>query len=432
MERPKPTPTFSRRGLIKGALAAGGLAAGGRLLGPVGDALAAEDRPHFVHIFLNGGFNALFAGNADKFLTGNVFGVTSSNIKNVGNGVFTDAETLGTLPQFALDHWAAVGIHHKEARHTLAITTRSGGERAILMDGADSYLNKLAHAMGGDSALKSVYFGDRQVAYQPQKAYEAEDDKGKMLKVSLERISDLKDAIKALGAEPPDPNAPARTDAALSLETSDALSKRMAKRNPTRLVALDDSYKAVVEALRKPPPPPVTFADIAAAYDIGASTEVSSFASMMAGAEIMIRAANSNVVHVCDLGYAAWDFHGATNGRSDDGLYSRRKWKGEGAFKGSRIAPLRTFVSRMLNAPGRNVVICISGELARLPDGSHADGTVAVLLGKHVKRGVSYGVDSRARFVPGTPGVPAFWAAVADALKIPGRPFGANPHAIIA
>ena len=65
---------LSRRGILKGALAAGGAALGSRIAGPlVGDAFAAGEPSHFVHIFFNGGLNALFAGNADKYLTGNVF-----------------------------------------------------------------------------------------------------------------------------------------------------------------------------------------------------------------------------------------------------------------------------------------------------------------------------------------------------------------------
>ena len=227
---------LSRRGLIKGAMAAGGLAAGTRILGPIGNALAAPETSHFVHIFFNGGFNALFAGNADKFVAGNVFGVTSTNIKTIGNGVVTDAASFGTLPQFALDHWAAIGMRHGNALHTTPQNLRSGGERAILKDGNDCYLNKLAHAMGGDSPLKAVYFGDRAPAYQEQPAY---------MGVPLQRVSDLGDAIKALGADTPDPDAPNRDLAAASLETSQAISKRQIETNPGNLTPLTSAYIAM-------------------------------------------------------------------------------------------------------------------------------------------------------------------------------------------
>jgi hypothetical protein len=83
----------------------------------------------------------------------------------------------------------------------------------------------------------------------------------------------------------------------------------------------------------------------------------------------------------------------------------------------------------MLNLPDRNVVVCISGELVRLPSGDHGDGTVAALFGKYVKQGLSFGVNAQARFATGTPGVEPFWSCVAAACKVPGQPFGANPHA---
>jgi hypothetical protein len=416
---------LSRRGLLRGAAATIGAAVGVRALGPIGKVLAAPEPSHFVHIFFNGGLNALFAGNADKFLTGNVFGVTSTNIKEVGgagSGIFTDAATFGTFPDFALQHWGAVGMRHGSALHTTPQNLRSGGERAILMDGAESNLAILAHAMGGDSPLKAVYFGDRAPAYQAQRAYQG---------VALQRISDLSDAIKALGAGEVDPNAPNRALVAASLETSEALSKRQLERNGSALLGLGQAYDAAIEALAKPPPKPVTFAEINTAYGLGGSTAVRGFPSMLAGAEIMIRAAGSNVINITDTGLASWDFHQVGTGGSLNGFYSRRKLLGQGGFAGDRIAPIRRFLERMINLPDRNVVVCISGELVRLTNGDHGDGTVAVLFGKYVKRGISFGVNAQSRFAQGTPGVKAFWAAAAAALRVPGQPFGANPHPVI-
>lgn len=415
---------LSRRGLLKGALAAAGAAAGARALGPlVGEAHAAAEPSHFVHIFFNGGLNALFAGCADKFLTGNVFGVTSTNIKNVGNGVFTDAATFGTLPQFALDHWAAIGMKHNNALHTTPQNLRSGGERAILTNGSTCYLNELAFHMGGDSAFKAVYFGDRAPAYQNQPAFQG---------VPLQRVSDLKNALSAAGGDAPDPDAPERGAAAETLEAASEMSDRQIKTNPGRLSSLTDAYTSAVASLRKPLPPPVTFAEINTAYGLNGASAVNSWASMLAGAEIMIRAAGTNVVNICDFGLASWDFHQLSGGRSQNGTFSRNKFLGQGGFGANRIAPIRTFLTRMLNAPDRNVVVCISGELVRLPNGDHGDGTVAMLFGKHVKRGLSFPVNTQSRFAANTPGPKAFWAAVAAALKVPGQPFGANPHPLIA
>jgi hypothetical protein len=418
-------PKLSRRGILKGALAAGGAAIGARVAGPFAEreAFAATEPSHFVHIFFNGGLNALFAGNADKYITGGTFGVTSTNVKKVGSGVFTDASTFGTFPQFALDHWGAVGIHHGNALHTTPQNLNSGGEHAIIMDGADCYLNELAHAMGGDSALKSVYFGDRPPAYRAPRAYTG---------VSLQKVSDLKDAIDALGAAAePDPNAPTRAGAAIALESAQAMSARAMQESPTRLTALGEAFTAAVAALKKPAPPPVTFSDISEAYGLGGSRSVSSWASMLAGAEIMIRAAGTNVINITDFGLASWDFHQVGSGGSLNGYYSREKLLGQGGFGANRIAPIKTFLSRMLNLPDRNVVVCLSGELVRLPSGDHGDGTLAVMFGKYVKQGVSYGVTAQSRFAAATPGVKGFWAAAAAALKVPGTPFGANPHPIV-
>ena len=86
----------------------------------------------------------------------------------------------------------------------------------------------------------------------------------------------------------------------------------------------------------------------------------------------------------------------------------------------------------MLNLPDRNVVVCISGELVRLTNGDHGDGTVAAVFGKYVQQGVSFGVNAQSRFASGTPGVRQFWAAIASAVRAPGQPFGANPHALTA
>ena len=414
---------ISRRAWLKGALSVGAAAAGTRLGGPfVKHALAAAEPSHFVHVFFNGGLNALFAGNADKYLTGNVFGVTSSNIKEVGNGVFTDASTFGTFPKIALDHWAAIGMRHGSALHTTPQNLKSGGERAILRDGADSNLTKLAHAMGGDSPFKAVYFGDRAPAYQEQPAFQG---------VALERVTSLTDALGALGAGTPDPDAPSRDLAAASLEASETMSQRQLQLSPDRLGSLGDAYASAVAALRKPAPKPVTLSELAKAYDLGTSTDVKSFGAMLAGAEIMIRAANTNVINVTDFGLASWDFHQTSGGLSSNGTFSRRKMLGTNGFKGDRIAAIRTFLDRMLSLEGHNVVVCVSGELVRLPNGDHGDGTVAALFGKRVKQGVSFGVDARSRFAGGTPPVKGFWAAVAAACGVSGQPFGANPHALV-
>src|SRR4051812_30953799 len=106
-------------------------------------------------------------------------------------------------------------MRHGNALHTTPQNLNSGGERAILRNGGNCYLNQLAYYMGGDSAFKAVYFGDRAPAYQAQPTFQG---------VPLQRVSDLGDAIKALGAQAPDPSAPDRALASSVLASSQEMS----------------------------------------------------------------------------------------------------------------------------------------------------------------------------------------------------------------
>ena len=412
--------TVSRRGFLKGVAAAAGAAAGARIAGPfVRTAAAATETSHLVHIIFPGGYNGLFGGCADKFIGNTDFGVTSSNVKNVGSGVFTDAATLGTLPLFALDHWAAIGTRHGVTSHL-----SNGAEKALLFDGTNSYLNQLAYAMGGSSSLKSVQFGDR-MPYGPQPSFNG---------VSLQRVTDLGSVIKQLGdAQTPDPTIPDRMLASAALAASRDMSGSQFANNAASLTSASDSYKAAIDTLATPAPPtpPVTFADIQAAYGLS-GTAVNSFSAMMAGAEVMIRAAGSNVINVTDLGFVLWDFHQVSGGRSLNGDYSRTKFsRSFNGGGGPIIAALKTFCSRMLNLPGKNVVVALSGDFVRLPTGDHGDGTMVTVMGKYVKQGVSFPIDGNARFAPGSPGSKQLWSYLAAALKVQGTPFGANPHAAL-
>ena len=414
---------FSRRGLLKGALGIGAAAAGARLVGPwIAEAQAATETSHFVHIFFHGGLNALFAGCAQQ-LRGN-FGVTDSNILSVGNGVTTDKDTFGTFPKFALDHWAAIGLRHGDAGHTVPSNATRGGEMAIVGNGSYCYLNQLAAAMGGDSAFKAVLFGRRSRDYgvfQPWPAVSG---------VSLQRISNLRDALSAVGAEAPTPNAPNRAHLASTLETSEDVSSRHMARNPGGLVSLAESYDAAVTSLRKPLPPRVTFEEVNQAYGLGGRSAIvpggaTSFAAQLAGAEIMIRAAGSNVIHLTDF-EPMWDFDANVNGPR-----SRARFLGTGTY--ARLPPIRTFLERMLNFPGKNVVVAISGEFVRRLTGhGHGNGIVTAVFGKHVKQGLSFPIDKEARFSTNTPDSKGFWAGIAAACRVPGQPFGANPHALLA
>jgi hypothetical protein len=55
---------------------------------------------------------------------------------------------------------------------------------------------------------------------------------------------------------------------------------------------------------------------------------------------------------------------------------------------------------------------------------------MVTVLGKYVKNTVTFPCDGRAKFAQGTPTGKTLWAAIAQAARVPGTPFGANPHAI--
>jgi hypothetical protein len=412
---------LSRRGLLKGFAGAAGLMAGSRLGGPLlRNAWAAGEPSHLVFIYLPGGFNAALGGVAAPFVTGNKFGLTSTNIMTVGSGVTTDKATMGTLPAFAQQHWFSVGTRHGVSSHTTPDNSNGGGERALTRKGTTSYLTRLASVMGGDSALKAVHLGDYP-AYRTQPATGG---------VSLQRISDLGTAIKALGAGAADPNAPDRAIAGDGVAAAQAISKQQIDANAESLLSVNEAYEASIATFRKPAPKPVTFSEISTAYGLGGATGVTGFASQLAGAEVMIRAAGSNVVSVFDSGFVGWDFHQVSGGVSQNMIFSRNRLLGAGSFD-DRMTPLKAFMSRMLNLPDRNVVVAITGDFVRVPNGDHGDGVMTAVFGKYVKQGVSFACDGNSRFSGATPGVDALWAGLAAALKVPGTPFGANPHALV-
>lgn len=86
----------------------------------------------------------------------------------------------------------------------------------------------------------------------------------------------------------------------------------------------------------------------------------------------------------------------------------------------------------MLNFPGKNVVVAISGEFVRETAGhGHGAGIVAAVFGKNLKQGLSFPCNETAKFAANTPGPKGFWAGIAAACKVSGQPFGANPHALL-
>jgi hypothetical protein len=93
---------------------------------------------------------------------------------------------------------------------------------------------------------------------------------------------------------------------------------------------------------------------------------------------------------------------------------------------------LRLFLTRMMADPTKNVVTVIMGDFSRsLPGSDHQPNLTATVFGKYVKPGTTGRVAANVGLPAGTPAVPGLYAYLAALLKVPGTPFGANPHTSI-
>jgi len=125
--------TFLRAGAaVAGALALGDLELTAKPHRPA-------ERPTLVVLWLNGGPAGLF-NSADAFLANGAFGVTPDNIRALGNGLYVDAGSLGSLPAVALNHMASVHFRHGLYPH-------NDSRAAVLQAGTHSQLLRMAAAM---------------------------------------------------------------------------------------------------------------------------------------------------------------------------------------------------------------------------------------------------------------------------------------------
>ena len=392
---------FSRRSLIQGAGAlAGGLAASrltGGLVGTANAQVVAEKSALLV-VFLQGGYNSVFC-SADSYAGAGTFGVTAGNQTSLGNGLVVDGPTYGTLSPYALQHMSTIGVRH-------GITAHGTAQAADFSDGSRSYALRLAAAIGGDAAIKAVQVGSRAVPG----AKPAEGP------VSLQVITDMSSTIAALGGGT-DPTIPDRGIAANGLIASRDMSGAQIAKSPRQLVTMTEGYQAGIDTLQKPVKPFV-FADLAAAYGVATTQRaVSNFTNQMLAAELMITA-GANVVVAMDGG---WDTHGDRTAATVRNMMNTRI-----------LPPLKTFISRMLNRPDYNVGILIMGDFARsLPGSDHASSMSATVIGKYVKVGTTGKMSANVQLPAGTPSVPGLWAYLAEVMKVPSNPFGANPHTTV-
>ena len=395
---------LSRRAWLKGFGALAGAAIAPRLVGErwVGEANAGPNaKAATVSIFFEGGFNALFA-SADSFASNNTFGVTSTNVKNVGNGLVVDAGTIGTLGNWALGHMAAIGNRHGATDHISA-------QRNNFSDGAQSFVVQLAAAMGGSAAFKAAALGSLPLQ-GPSTASGG---------VSLQLLRSMEDVSTALGVGPIDFKRPARNIAATALARTRQMSASALAANPRSLSFAKDAYDTDVDSLGKPPIA-VDVAKIAQAYGAPSGGTLDSIPAKLAAAELMLRS-GTNVVTMSDTG---WDTHGDRTGTT-----VRRRM-------GTEIIPaLKTFLARLQSEPelsAMNVSVMLHGDFARsLPGSDHAPALSALVIGSNVKVGTTGRVTSDVT-LPGNPGASReMWAYLAALAKVPQNPFGTNPHGLV-
>lgn len=387
---------FSRRSLFQGlaGLAGGSLVAKTGLFPSTAHAQMGE-KPALLVVFLSGGYNALFS-SANAFATAGTFGVTGSNQRDLGNGLVVDAPTFGTLPAFALSHMATVGVRHGISNHGAA-------QSACFSDGSRSYALKLASALGGDASIKCAQLGTRGMP-GPRPTENG---------VSLQVITDMRSTIEALGGSL-DVTRPDRAAAEKALSASYTMSATTLFNSPTMTKQLGEGYQAAIETLRQPVRQ-FNFADLATAYGLANNaTSVNSFSAQMAAAELMITS-GTNVALAMDGG---WDTHGDRSGSTVRTMMTQRILPG-----------LRTFISRMVNAPNRNVVVAIMGDFARsLPGSDHASALSATVIGKYVRVGTTGRMNDRVQLPAGAPSAPGLWSYLSRVLQTSTQPFGINPH----
>lgn len=386
--------SFSRRSLFQGAAALAGAAT----LGKAGHAFgqtATGEKSALLCVFLNAGYNSLFCSH-DSFQGAGTFGCSSGNGLALGNGLVVDAATFGTMPQFAKDHMAAVGIRH-------GLTAHEAAQPALAGNGTRNYHAMLARAMGGEAAIKAAVVGSRM----PDGPAPAEGD------VSLQSITDMRATIVALGGDI-DPSVPNREIATNAMVASTAMSRKRLIRSPNSLRSVKDGLDTGVETLRRQGLA-LDYMGLCTAYGVTVgTTAVNNFRTQMMAAELMVQA-GANVIFADDPG---WDTHGDTDGSTVRNQMNQRILPG-----------LNTFLSRMLTATGRNVTVAIYGDFARsLPGSDHQGNLTATVIGKYVKTGTTGRVAANVSLDANTPGIPGFWAYLSALTGAPGQLFGANPH----
>jgi hypothetical protein len=397
--------SLSRRSFLKGAGAAGAAAMVSGVRMPTAMAQATQ-RNVFVHLFMNGGYNALFT-SAGSFMGNGTFGVSAGNVDNLGNGLIVDKSFMDGLSiagnaahnTWVREHLGCVGVRHGSSDH-------GGSQTGYWMAGeTTSGIIKLAGAMGGDAPIKAARIGG-----MPNGNHAAVGG------VSLQAISDMNATIAVLrGGNALEPRREVMPSAA---NASNAMSKDILGRNPVNLRADKEGRSALVAALAKAPPA-IDYNTIPSFYGLNAVPNGISMANMaapMAAAELMVHA-GSNVITIENGG---WDTHGDRDGSTVRNMMNQRIYAG-----------VRTFINRMmvqkLAGPEVNVTLVIGGDFSRsLPGSDHATVLSATVIGNSIKAGTTGAVTPQVGLQAGTGGWTSMWSLLADIAKLPTNPFGTN------
>jgi len=391
---------FSRRGFLKAIAAAGGAAAGTRLAGGsfLGNALAATEPTSVVIIHFIGGFNSLWSSAAP--LVGN-FGVTGGNYTALGNGVSVDNVLADAYSPFVRDHIATIGVKHGESSH-------GGARRSLWSNAAKCYGHELANAIGGDAANKALVAGNLDLA-------DTERPKAPVNGIAFQKVLNLKSYLDTIGGAGPGPREPDRDITLAGITGAQTMSRNALTASPSSLLGVSQGYSDAVATLKKPAES-FNLGELQTAYGLGTGTNIGSFASKLAAAELFLRT-GTNVVSLFDGG---WDTHNDPNGNKVRNLM------------GPLAPALKTFLDRNVTAAStRNVVVAMIGDFARsLPGSNHQPNLSATVIGKYVKRGTTGLVDADVQVKADTPSSAGFWSYLAAASKVT-SPFGANPHGLV-
>ena len=373
----------------------------------------ATEKPTIVLVYLDGGYNAFFSA-ADGYVSKNLYGCGTSNVREVGNGIVVDASTIGALPDGVLQKMATVGVNHRASGHDFAL-------QYAWFDKGQSVPLLLANALRGTAPFRCVHFGQAPARGAPHRAVNG---------VAMTAVPDLSAAIALVSNQTAGPGRP---QLARALEASLAYGATRYQHSPNALKKTWEGTHSLINALKQPPPPGIDWSEIATAYGLPpADTSATSFTSQLAGAELMIKA-GADVICISSPGiklgaeFHNWDTHG--DGTGD---VSREMMR-------TGILPsLKVFLERTLAMQGRNVVTLLWGDFARIggntPTASeHAGGTSATVFGKRVRQGTTgrfdAGTNAGYRLPMGTPGYSGLWSYLTAVAGAPMNAlWGPNPH----